>query len=39
VWQDKLIRMRSDKALEVDEELLSALREKYVSDFDVENRE
>lgn len=39
VWQDKLIRMRSDKALTMDEELLSALREKYVSDFDVENRE
>ena len=39
VWQDKLIRMRSDKALKIDEELLSALREKYVSDFDVENME
>jgi len=39
VWQDKIIRMRSDQALTINEELLSALREKYVSDFDVENRE
>lgn len=38
VWQDKLIRMRSDTAITVDEKLLSSLREKYVSDFSKENR-